>query len=414
MVSRSYMSQNQYSLTIGELTINHYVGGKISLIAIHGQPLEQFLEPLFDQIRIQVDFRHPERIVVQLPDEIRKLLVSTCDAVLQLKKDEKHCLAAYLATGCFEALTSFSNRFMTKCQYVLACSYWLEILSHVLDWESRHNMKVHKGHPYFFLAFAYLLSGDLDTGFVYAYNAIKDDEVLGKLCPHLNYPQEAPIYLTALMLDDERNAMYALVKDLRQELDRHIALYRSEFLRQFSIQDFDTKFLRNSQPTLENLRYLFVFCFWSLVVLRRKTRPEILDNDFSKLRNLNLIFNLCLLVDKLLEVNPRVAQDSMGSNVMKVCTDHGWLSQSELNQLESKYQIDVSKGDPDRVLKTLSPMNVTVGSRSVPKEAIHYLIAWNLRNYGGHNIIQQNSLVDNFDEIFHILMRCLILSVDIL
>jgi len=132
-----------------------------------------------------------------------------------------------------------------KCQYVLACSYWLEILSHVWEWELKNNVRLHKGHPYFFLAFAYLLSGDLDTGFVHAYNAIKDDEVLGKQCPHLHYPEEAPIYLTVLIQDDTRNAMYDLVKELRQELDRYIASYRAEFNRLFNIQDFDTKFLRS-------------------------------------------------------------------------------------------------------------------------------------------------------------------------
>jgi hypothetical protein len=408
------MSQNQCSLTIKNIVIDHYPDGRIIQITVEGQPLSQFVQPLLGQIRIRFDFRHPERTMVQLPEGIKKLIISVCDAILELKNDEKHCLAGYLATSCFEALTSFPNSYMINAQYVVASSYWSEILTYVRDWESKHNAKIHKGHPYFFLAFAYLLSGDLDTGFVYAYNAIKDDEALGRVCPHLNYPQEAPIYQTALMLDDKPNAMDALVRELRQELEQHIATYRTEFLRSFSIQDFDTKFLRNTGPDLENLRYLFVFCFWSLADLRKKTSPEILLNDFSRLRNLNLIFNLCLLIDKLLEANPKVAQDSMGSNVMKVCNIHGWLSQSELNELEIGYKIDVNEDDPDKILKILMPMNLIVRSRSIPKEAIHYLIAWNLRNYGGHNIIQQNSLVDKFDEIFHILVRCVILSVDVL
>ena len=408
------MSQNQCSLTIKNMTIKHYPDGRIIQITAEGRPLEDFVLSLLGQITIQFDFWHPEKTVIQLPEEIKKLIISVCDAILELNKDGKHCLAAYLATSCFEALTSFPNSFMMKAQYVLACNYWLEVLSHVRDWESKHNVKIHKGHPYFFLAFAYLLSGDLDTGFVYAYNAIKDDAALGRVCPHLRYPQEAPIYQTALMLDDKPNTMGALVRELRRELDQHIATYRAEFLRSFSIQDFDAKFLRNTGPDFENLRYLFVFCFWSLSDLRKKTSLEILQNDFSKLRNLNLIFNLCLLIDKLLEANPKVAQDSMGSNVMKVCNDKGWLSQDELNQLENVYTIDVNADDPDKVLKTLLPMKATVGSKSVPKEAIHYLIAWNLRNYGGHNIAQQNSLVIQFDVILEILMRCIILSIDIL
>jgi hypothetical protein len=396
------------------MTIEHCQDGRIIQITVDGRPLQAFVQPLLDQITIQFHYLQPEKSVIQLPEEIKKLIVSICDAIIELKKHGKHCLAAHLATSCFEALTSFPNSLMTNAQYVLACRYWLEVLSHVRDWESKHNAKIHKGHPYFFLAFAYLLSGDFDTGFVYAYNAIKDDEALGRVCPHLGYPQKAPIYQTALMLDDEPNTMDALVRNLRRELEQHIATYNTEFLRSFSIQDFDAKFLRNTAPDFENLRYLFVFCFWSLSNLRRKTSLEILQNDFSRLRNLNLIFNLCLIIDKLLEANPTVAEHKMGSNVMKVCKDKGWLSQVELKKLEVVYKIDVSDDDPDRVLKTLLPMKVTVGSKSVPKEAICYLIAWNLRNYGGHNIAQQNSLVRQFDVILAILMRCIILSIDIL
>jgi hypothetical protein len=396
------------------MTIKHCQDGRIIQISVDGRPLEAFVQPLLRQITIQFSYLHPEKTVIRVPEEIKKLIVSVCDATLELNKSGKHCLAAYLATSCFESLTSFPNSHMVKAQYVLACSYWLEVLSYVRDWESKHNVKIHKGHPYFFLAFAYLLSGDLDTGFVYAYNAIKDDEALGRVCPHLGYPQKAPIYQTALMLDDQPNTMGALVRDLRRELEQHIATYNTEFRRSFSIQDFDAKFLRNADPDFENLRYLFVFCFWSLSELRRKTSLEILQNDFSRLRNLNLIFNLCLLIDKLLEANPKVARHKMGLNVVQVCKDKGWLSQVELEKLEDVYKIDVNADDPDKVLKTLLPMKVTVGSRSIPKEAICYLIAWNLRNYGGHNIAQQSSLVRQFDVILEILMRCIILSIDIL
>jgi len=407
------MKQSQCSLTIKNMTIDHCPDGKITRITIEGKLLSQFIQSL-GQIRILFDFTNPERTMVQLPEGIKKLIITVCDAILQLKSEEKHCLAAHLATECFEALTHFPNSFMMKAQYALASSYWLEILSHVRDGESKHNVKIHKGHPYFFLAYACLLSGDLDAGFVYAYNAIKDDEALGKVCPQLGYPEKAPIYQTALMLDDEPNTMAPLVRELRKNLERHIANYNVEFSRSFSIHNFDTKFLRNTSPDLKNLRYLFVFCFWSLTALRKKTSPEILLNDFSRLRNLNLVFNLCLIIDKLLEANPKVAQDRMGSNIIKVCGDQGWLSSSELNELEANYNINVNEDDPDKALKVLMPMNLKVGSRSVPKEAIHYLIVWNLRNYGGHNIIQQNSIVNQFDEIFQILVRCIILSVGLL
>ena len=171
------------------MTIDHYPDGEIIQITVEGQLLGQFIQSL-GQTRILFDFTHPERTMVQLPEGIKKLIISVCDAILQLKNEEKHCLAAHLATRCFEALTYFPNSFMRKGQYAIASSYWLEVLTCVRDWESRHNAKIHKGHPHFFLAYACLLSGDLETGFVYAYNAIKDDEALGKVLSliHISEP----------------------------------------------------------------------------------------------------------------------------------------------------------------------------------------------------------------------------------
>jgi hypothetical protein len=401
-------------ITVGEITIEFDEPDAITNVVIRGHRLKDYLQPFINQIRIDFDPIRPHKNVVMLPDELKTFLQTMCNTVSELKKSNRHCLAAHLATTCFQELTYFPNRFLESCQYVLARGFWLEIVSQVSQWESLHDVKVHKGHPYFFLAFSSLLSGDLEAGFVYAYNAIKDDEVLGELCPHLHYPQEAPIYVTALMLDHKANTMYDLVMELRRELERHIASYRAEFNRVFTIQDFDLKFLRSSELKLKSLRYLFVFCFWSLVELRRKTDPETLRNDFSKLRNLNLTFSLCLLIDKLLEANPRIGKDTMAANVIQVCNDQGWLSRAELAQLEKAYGIDISQGDPDDVLEILLPMNVAVGPRLAAKEAIHYLVAWNLRNYGGHRIAEQKSLVDDFDTILQVLIRCIILSVDLL
>jgi hypothetical protein len=297
--------------------------------------------------------------------------------------------------------------------YVHACHYWLKILSYVYEEEERTDVQIHKGHPYYFLAFYYLLTGDIETGFTYAHNAIKQDEIIGKYCPELGYPQRAPIYLTVFFVDNPKNRMINLVKEFRKKLNFYISSYNQEFKKNFKIQDFDKKFLQNeSRINLKGTRYLFTFIFWSLEEIKKKTKPQILNNEFSKLRNLNWIFNLCLIIDKILEVNPKIGCKHIGQNVKKLLLEHlELLSKNELKELKKLCHWEQ---DPDEVLKILLPMNLKIGSKEIPKLAIHYLIAWKLRNYGGHEIQQQSCLVKNFNDIFEVLMRCIISVVDLL
>jgi hypothetical protein len=102
----------------------------------------------------------------------------------------------------------------------------------------------------------------------------------------------------------------------------------------------------------------------------------------------------------------------MGQNIEKLLTKHlKVLSKKDLKQLKEECRWDK---DPDEVLSCLLPMKIKNVSKEVPKIAIHYLIAWKLRNYGGHNIRQQRCLVENFEDIYRILMMCIISSVDLL
>jgi len=406
---------NEYKHLIVDGLEFWYLKNDFLFINFNGQELNQFLQMEAQKTVFDFSPEQKEKTIVHLSDGIKNLIQILCKAVRKLKSRGEYKSAAYLATECFEGLTIYSEGLKNEGRYVHACNYWLNILSFVNDGESNNHVQVHKGHPYFFLAFYYLLSGDLETGFVYAYNAIKEDKILGKLCPKLGYPEKAPIYLTIFLVDNPYNRMIHLVKELRKELDSHITLYNKEFEKNFTIQEFDNKFLQNdSNPKLEGPRYLFSFSFWSLLELKKKTNSQIQDNEFSKLRNLNWVFNLCLIIDKLLEANPKIGKKNMGSNVKQVFEYLNLLSQSEIKNIESKYKIDINRNDPDQVLRVLLPMKLTSHSIKVPKLAIHYLIAWNLRNYGGHKIKQQKCLVENFDEIFNILMKCIISSVDLL
>ena len=391
----------------------YYLKDQILFAKFNGQELNQFLKVETQKTVFEFDPEQKENTIVSISNEINNVIQVLCKAIKQLKDMNEHLSAAYLATYCFQELTIYSEKIKNEGRYVHACYYWLKIISLIYDGETKNYVQVHKGHPYYFLAFYYLLNGDIETGFIYAYNAIKEDEIIGKYCPELGYPQNAPIYLTVFLVDNRMNRMIAFVKEFRKDLNFLISSYNKGFTKNFSIQDFDKKFLQNeSNINLEGTRYLFTFIFWSLEELRRKNKPQIQNNEFSKLRNLSWVFNLCLIIDKILESNPHLGLENMGQNVEKLLTQHlRILSKKDLEKAKEECHW---KKDPDEVLRFLLPMNLKIGSKELSNLAIHYLIAWRLRNYGGHEIQQQKCLVENFDEIFQILMRCIISAVDLL
>ncbi len=389
-------------------TIVHDANGIVHQVSIGGQPLEQILEPALGQVTFAVAPFRPDRSQARIPEEMHKLTRLACSIASDLEiKYNNPCLAASFVSHYFERLTPVWRNLLIGGQHLLAIVFWREILERVQDWERENKVTIHKGTPYFFLAETYILAGDLEPGFIYASHAIDEDKRLGKVCHGLNYPDEAPIFKTVSLVHDKQNHMYELVVEMRKALDEYAGKFALTFGYPFQIGEMDTKLLRN--PSLEDIKYLFVFTLWALVDLRRKTTPSLLKNDFSRLKNLNLIFNLCLVTDKLLESNPAIGMKLVSQNVVKLCDTGGWMAQSDLEKYQKS--LNVADGDPDTVVKQLLPMKAIYNFQSVRPEVLHLLILWNLRNYGGHNIRQQYILVDQFDEIVRALMNCFFIAI---
>jgi hypothetical protein len=189
----------------------------------------------------------------------------------------------------------------------LGVPYWFRILSICRQWEDTNRpTKIHKGTPYYFLAENYLLLGDRDLAFMYLYNAINEDLKLGKLVPSLNYPTISPAYLTATLNGEPNNQMYPLIKELRNVLEGYINKFNKEFGRKkrkselpFTLAQFDIKFLGNKG--LADLAYFFVYNFIYLVNLEKSVNKNLLQNKFARLKALDVIFNLFLIIDESFE-----------------------------------------------------------------------------------------------------------------
>lgn len=393
--------------TVGNITIRHS-DLKVNSVTIDGNDMRSLIYSGFDSIAIRFQTRRPDDATTTLPDHYTRIFHTVFSAVDELHTSNRGCLAAFLSTFLFDSVTPLWNRFLGNGQHMLAIQLWKQVLTLAYAWEHNTGKRVHKGSPYAFIAYTYLMTGDLDAAFSYIYNAIEEDKRLNDICPEVNYPAEAPVYLTATLNPSRRNVMYPMVSEVRSALEAHLDSYRREFRSSLTMQQFDERFLQN--VSLETIKYFFVFTFWAIFEHQRKVGRDLMQNDFSKLKNANWLFALCLVIDKLLHSHPQYTGKFIGSEIANYVDHKGLMSRSDLNRLRD--QVNVQQAIPDRLLPQLLSLSLVYNGVPVSREIQCLFAAWNLRNFAAHNIQIQNVIGTSFEDIVRVLLYDIFLIIE--
>ena len=279
-------------------------------------------------------------------------------------------------------------------------------------WEAEKGALIHKGTPYYFLAQTLLEIGDIDTGFTFVFLAVEEDK---RTYAEFGDPQgyrSAPAYMFVTSVDNPNNSMYHLISGMILKMHDYFTSYQNEFGGQINSLDFDRKFLQASD--LEEIAFFFIFTLQQLIRLEKTTRPELLQNEFSKLRNLDFIFNLCLIVDKVLckrfSTSPR---DTIANNVHEFSRALLGITDSNPSVLKRKLNVDINQ-QPDNVVPALLNGTLTYDGQPADRRLVPMILVWHLRNYGGHNIKGQQVLITDFQKVVKEIMYALFLAVDAL
>jgi len=397
------------SITVDGFQIDYQDNGKVDNILFDGRFFNQVIRCYLDSISIRF---HPIRQIqnrIVFPPQLEQIINRFFNVIQHIiENEDNRCLPAFLSTYFFNSFAQTFSRFMTEGKHVIIPLLWKKILSYAWDWElqsERHHL--HKGTPYVFIAHAYLLCGDVDMGFLYLFNAIEDNIKLNEFCPSLKYPNDAPSYKTACLSGNRHNFCIGLVDEVRFSLNTFIIEYNRRFSRMLSLEKLENSFLLNE--SYEDIKYFFVYTFWKYYEHNIMLESKLTNNPFSKLQNLNLFFNLCIVVDKLLQINPRYGKESMGLNVPDICHKKNWLSQESFESY--KEYVDFNGYLEDVIPKLLNQPIMRDGT-PLPCEVQHLLISLRLRNFAGHNIIQQSVIVDKFDELMMIVICSILLVIE--
>lgn len=352
---------------------------------------------------------NPERDEIIFNPEIKKICFNVFDTVKEMyEKGIEERSSSLLAATLFEKFASYWSRvLLSHNKDRIGIVFWRKILNIVKEWKIMNpDIFIHTGTPYYFLAENYLMIGDYDSGFTYLHNALQID----KQSWQWNYEGHMGAYSLAKLIDDPKTQMNYLTRNVRNELIKYLEKFNVEY-DSLTINEFDDKFLKN-EGKYEIIGYFFTATFYTIIHNKRNSQLETIENYFSKVRSLDMIFNLCIIIDKILK--KRFFQENESKDIhhgiSKLFESNHWVDYSELYN-NWKNQGKYTESNPETSIPLFLNKQENYGAHKLPNGAYVMLLAQYCRNLGAHTLNDKSVFVDNHDEIINDLMMALFLSV---
>lgn len=342
--------------------------------------------------------------MVYVPPQLEEICFKVFDTIKELYNRNEVSLAAFTSSFVFERFTGLWNYYLSHERQMMGTKLWQHACRLTWKWEQTNNAKVHKGTPYFFLGSNQLMQGNFDNAFLFIYNAMEEDK---RYAAQLGTPdayKNMPAYLfSSLIADNPRNYLYPYVQNAKNKIEEFIQKHNSLLVKTFSYNDIDTKFLKNQ--IIEEPKFFFVYNLFGLMNHDVIDTPELRNNDFSKLRNLDNIFNLCLIIDKIMK--QKTGERYISGSIKKICENH--LGEREVQNIYDSLNFE---DDFENAVRKCLSLNYSYHSRAIHKEVLILILSWGLRNHGGHNVETRQLFVDEYQNIIEKLMSVLFITLE--
>ncbi len=297
----------------------------------------------------------------------------------------------------FNNLTIISNYYLQINFFQAAENYWERILRIVNKWESSRSFRVHKGSIYYFLAGAALLNNELDKGFFCIHKAYQED-CLTHNKPNPNTPAYKSIRFN---VRSKKNYLYGFLRALWDNLYIFLSEYNKENHTTFLRSQFTKKFINNCPS--EDLLISFTHTLSKLFQIS-SFGEMITKSDFAGLYELNLLFDLVLIIDNYLfyklSDSPNRADWGFFQLVDMVIRDtnidkNGVSRQQNLNSVDrsQKENFDLT------IVQLLNREYRFPKANNITPIYIDLCLCYCIRNFSAHNIYLTNTVATKFDEI---------------
>lgn len=409
-------------ITIGYIEINN-ISPLIVHVSINNTDLRVKLQNSITGTRYNVSF--PPNLVdeIYLPPRISEDIFETCDEIKYLFENDEIEMAICVADYMYGVYTTYLNREIRQNSRKGYATRFLEKLVDITrEWEIRNDFLIHKGSPYYFLTSFYLSVRDIDSAFASMFKAIEEDKRSKPLITgNADDYKDAPAYKYASLIDDDGNYLYESVVKIRTFLSNILSDHNNNATTLVSISDIDAKFLNNDD--FEELKFVFVYNLEKYIKYVEQFKEFKLTNQFYELVNSNNIFDLCLLIDKILEKKYTTMYNHQfpgqriyfGGLVWCLFQEKGWISGIQhAGVLKRQLSPQVLDMDPRNALSNLESNDVLLNDSPINYEMRLMLLVWKLRNYGAHTIKREQSFVEDYEKYMKWVLGALFTSIECL
>ena len=293
--------------------------------------------------------------------------------------------------------------------------FWQTLMPTVWAWEDSHE-KVHKGTAYSFMAESYLGLGDIPSAYICFFNALEDDK---ENFPHIpKNLKDASAYCTTSLVDNPTNFLYLrVVVPLRRYLQNFIQNYNVRTSRALTLQTLDQNFLQ--ADSLEDVKRFFVATVHEIYHLAPLNSTRMINNDYSKLKIIDTLFNIGLIVDQILEhsfLQNYSGRKKMARAIYELALHLNWTSlQTSPNPgvFLKRVSPNLNSGTPDQIMPSLLDGSATFDNSPISDpRMLATFIAYHLRNYAGHHLEGSAILVNRYPEILNRIMDAVFVAIE--
>ncbi|WP_458719737.1 hypothetical protein [Candidatus Nitrosocosmicus sp. R] len=278
---------------------------------------------------------------LKFPPELKSLCHHVFEMIANLEKKNKY-YAALTASEFYGMFYSYWKKLLLDGKDLIGLSLWYELLRITKRWERQErqqgkSVNIHKGALYYSIAETYILLGNIDMAFFYLYQAFILDKDLGKVNRSIKYPLNAPSYTTITLSDNKENHMYPFIKKLRDRLSRFIDQYNRQYKKTFTMQNLDEKILSNKK--FFELVIYFTSNLISLISLEKSISKFEANNAFIKLKIVDIIFNLCLVIEVIL----KTANLTIHNFIIHINNLNKWNTQTDLESFMGNKGLSINQ-----------------------------------------------------------------------
>lgn len=304
----------------------------------------------------------------------------------------------------FNNFTIVWNLLLSGARFDEAETLWEMALDPALETEANNpGHEIHKGTAYYFWGMTAILRGDIDKGYALMHQAVEED-VATTNSPIPNTPAYA---LATLNWRKQDQAFLQWVRAQASFLDGKQNEYSARYGRQFTLEDFRSRFL-NSPPSTE-LAFLFAYSIARLMGLGKAPQHTV-KSRFAGQLFMRIFSDMLTIIETALNSkNPGGGTFIHQAEFLsQAANDH--FSNAKLGELNGIFDTDF-----DGTMNSLLDRSFAYPDNSALSELQSEIgIAYGLRNRAAHDVSPTPVMWHRFPEIMQSLLNVMFMTVDYL